>query len=140
MRRCPPPLSVTLPPPSSTISGPRSLRILAVAFMVMVTGFGPQSNVMTPPWATVATTASDVQLPGVPSPMTWVGREVSAARASEGTATRPVWLPAGGAGGGAPVVGGGGGTVVGGAVVVVVVVVRPADEVERTLTGAAVFL
>src|SRR5580698_10171118 len=36
--------------------------------MVMVTGFGPQMNVMTPPRATALTTAADVQPAGVPVP------------------------------------------------------------------------
>jgi hypothetical protein len=41
--------------------------------MVIVTGFGPQLNVMTPPAATAATTAAGVQLAGVPEPITWSG-------------------------------------------------------------------
>src|SRR5215475_9825099 len=118
MRRFPPPLSVTLPPPSSTMSGPVSLRTLAVAASVIVTGPGPQSNVMTPPWATASTTAREVQLAGVPSPITWSGREVSTAVASAGTGAPPAGLPAAGrssaGGGGAAVV-----VVAGGAVVVV---------------------
>ena len=48
----PPPLSVTLLPPSMTIFGPVSLKILAVGVSVMVTGSGPQSKVMMPPLAT----------------------------------------------------------------------------------------
>ena len=43
----------------------------------MVTGSGPQSKVMTPPRATAATTASEVQLAGVPLPITGSGAEVS---------------------------------------------------------------
>ena len=35
----------------------------------MVTGPGPQSKVMMPPWATAATTAAEVQLAGVPVPI-----------------------------------------------------------------------
>ena len=68
----PPPLSVTLPPPSSTT---RWLLVgtVAVAVMVIVTGFWPQLNVMTPPAATAATTAAGVQLAGVPLPITWSG-------------------------------------------------------------------
>src|SRR5262245_10899823 len=94
MRRWPPPLRVTLPPPSSTISGPVSLRILAVAVSVMVIGFGPQSKVMIPPAATAATTAPEVQLAGLPSPMTRSGCDVSTARASAGTPAPPPGLPA----------------------------------------------
>nr|BFE78352.1 hypothetical protein GCM10020093_009530 [Planobispora longispora] len=65
------------------------LRTLAVAVSLMVTGPGPQEKVMTPPAATARTTAREVQLPGVPSPTTRVGREVSTGRASGGTAARP---------------------------------------------------
>src|SRR3954469_23011582 len=93
MRRLPPPLSVTRPPPSSTTSGPWSLRTLAVAFMVMVTGAGPQSKVITPPAATAATTAAAVQPAGVPLPMTRSGLRASTARASTGTAAWPSGLP-----------------------------------------------
>ena len=96
MRRWPPPLSVTLPPPSSTIRGPFALRTFAVAFIVIVIGSGPQLNVMMPPAATAATTASEVQLAALPLPMTRVGFEVSTARASAGTAALPFGLPAGG--------------------------------------------
>jgi len=46
---------------------------LAVAVMVIVTGSGPQANVITPPAATAPTTAWDVQLAAVPSPITWSG-------------------------------------------------------------------
>src|SRR6266508_3236823 len=123
MRRFPPPLSVTLPPPSSTMAGPVSLRTLAVASRVMVTGAGPQSKVTMPPWATASTTALEVQLAAVPSPITWSGCEVSTAWASAGTAAPPSGLPGGGrlSSGGAVVV------VVGGAVVVDdVVAVGPA--------------
>jgi hypothetical protein len=38
--------------------------------MVIVTGDGPQLNVMTPPAATAAATAADVQLAGEPLPIT----------------------------------------------------------------------
>lgn len=65
MRRAPPPLSVTLPPPSRTTSA-LVLRTLAVACITIVTGFGPQLKVITPPLATAATTAPDVQLAAVP--------------------------------------------------------------------------
>lgn len=107
IRRRPPPLSVTLPPPSSTIVGPVAFRIFAVACIVMVTGSGPQENVMTPPAATAATTAAEVQLAGVPFPITRVGAEVSTARASSGTAARPFGLPAAGKAGAVDVVGDG---------------------------------
>src|SRR5690349_18513660 len=98
--RFPAPLSVTLPPPSSTIFGPAALRTLAVAAIVIVTGSGPQENVITPPAATAATTAAEVQLPGVPSPITRVGLLVSSARASAGTAARPSGFPASATAGG----------------------------------------
>src|SRR5262249_37330210 len=96
MRRWPPPLSVTLPPPSSTMRDPLALRTLAVAFIAMTTGWGPRENVMPPRGATAATTASEVQLAGVPLPITRVGCEVSTARASAGTAARPFGFPAAG--------------------------------------------
>ena len=38
--------------------------------MVIVTGAGPHLKVITPPAATAFTTAADVQLAGVPVPMT----------------------------------------------------------------------
>src|SRR5687767_4849379 len=93
MRRLSAPLSVTRPPPSSTTAGPWSLRTLAVAVMVIVTGAGPQSKVITPPAATAATTAAEVQLAGVPLPITRSGSRVSTARASAGTAAPPPRLP-----------------------------------------------
>ncbi|GAB4047172.1 hypothetical protein GCM10028775_05920 [Catellatospora paridis] len=48
---------------------------------------------MTPPAATAATTALDVQLAGVPLPITRVGRDVSTAFASAGTTAWPFGLP-----------------------------------------------
>lgn len=78
MRTAPPPLSVILPPPSSTTSG-RLLNTLAVCVMVIVTGSAPQLKVMTPPCATAFTTAADVQLAGVPLPITVVGDATLAA-------------------------------------------------------------
>src|SRR6476619_3939762 len=106
MRRFPSPLRVTRPPPSSTIFG-FALTTLAVAVMVMVTGAAPHANVMIPPAATAATTASEVQLAGVPSPMTRVGALVSSGPASAGTAAPPSGFPGegNGGGGGAGVVG-----------------------------------
>jgi hypothetical protein len=71
-----------------------ALRTFAVAFIVMVIGSGPHEKVMTPPAATADTTAFDVQLAGVPVPITRVGREVSTARASAGTAAPPFGFPA----------------------------------------------
>jgi hypothetical protein len=67
-----------------------------VASMVMVTGRGPQEKVITPPAATAATTAFDVQLAAVPSPMTRVGWEVSTGRPAGGTYAWPAGLPAAG--------------------------------------------
>src|SRR5215831_3707916 len=137
MRRFPPPDSVTLPPPSMTMSGPVVLRILAVAVSVIVTGAGPQSKAMTPPAATALTTAADVQLAAVPVPTTWSGCELSAARAAAGMPPSlpvPAGTPgvggaggAGGAGGSLCAVGPGaadppGATVVAGAAGTVVVV------------------
>jgi hypothetical protein len=82
----------------------------------MVTGAGPQENVITPPAATAATTACEVQPAGVPSPMIRLGFEVSSALASPGIAAFPAGFPycAGGAGCGAGevVVAGGGAEVV----------------------------
>ena len=69
IRRASWPSSVTRPPPSITTSG-LSLNTFAVAAILIVTGFGPQSKVMTPPLATALTTAAEVQLAGVPLPIT----------------------------------------------------------------------
>jgi hypothetical protein len=69
----------------------------AVALSVIVTGSAPQSKVTTPPLATAATTASEVQLAGVPLPTTVVGRDVSRAWPDAGTAQPPAGLPAAGA-------------------------------------------
>ena len=71
MRRRPAPLSVTVPPPSRTTSR-RVLRTLAVARIRIVTGLGPQENVILPPARTAATTAEEVQLRAVPRPITRV--------------------------------------------------------------------
>lgn len=48
----------------------------AVWSIVIVSGFGPQLNLMIPPAATALTTADDVQLAGVPLPTTWFGTDV----------------------------------------------------------------
>src|SRR5262245_4502982 len=92
IRRLPPPLSVTRPPPSSTT---RCLVLYtrAVAVITIVTGFVPQSNVMIPPAATARTTAADVQLAGLPSPITWSGWLVLTARPAGGTGKCPLGLP-----------------------------------------------
>ena len=95
MRRWPAPLSITLPPPSSTTTG-EVLTTLAVSVMTMVTGSGPQSNVITPPCATASTTACDVHVAGVPAPITTSGCDVSTARASSGNGT-PAGFPGRGA-------------------------------------------
>jgi hypothetical protein len=58
---------------------------LAVLVIVIVTGAGPQENVMIPPAATAATTAADVQLAAVPWPTTLVGCDVSTGCAAAGT-------------------------------------------------------
>jgi hypothetical protein len=92
MRRFPPPLSVTRPPPSRTTCE-LALRTFAVAAIVIVTGAAPQSNVMIPPLATALTTAAEVQLAGVPVPTVRVGWLVSTARAAAGTAACPARLP-----------------------------------------------
>ena len=99
IRRLPPPLSVTRPPPSSTIRSPVRFRIFAVAVIVMVTGAGPQLNVMIPPAATAFTTAAEVQPRGVPSPTTWSGLLVFTALASAGTTACPAGLPGRGSAG-----------------------------------------
>src|SRR3954469_15013347 len=92
IRRLPPPLSVTRPPPSST-TGVVRLCTLAVADMVIVTGAGPQSKVMMPPAATALTTAEEVQPAAVPFPTVRVGWLVSTARAALGIEACPAGLP-----------------------------------------------
>ena len=68
-----PPLSVTLPPPSSTVRR-AAPPTLAVAVITIVTGFGPQSKVMMPPAATALTTAADVPPAGCrPRSRDWGG-------------------------------------------------------------------
>ena len=66
-----------------------ALTIFAVWVIAIVTGAGPQSNVITPPAATAATTAAEVQLAGVPEPTTRSGCEVSTPRESTGAAGPP---------------------------------------------------
>jgi hypothetical protein len=89
MRVVPPPLSVTLLPPSMTSFVPLSLKTFAVEVRTIVTGSGPQSNVMIPPFATAATNASPVQPAGVPVPMTVVGDDTSSACPAGGTGAWP---------------------------------------------------
>jgi hypothetical protein len=72
MRWLCPPLSVTSPPPSKTTTG-LVFMTLAVALILMVTGLGPHENRMIPPARTAARTAAEVQLAGVPRPMTRLG-------------------------------------------------------------------
>src|SRR5579864_728725 len=92
MRRLPPPLSVTRPPPSRTTRC-LVLGTLAVAAIRIVTGLRPQLNLMIPPAATALTTAADVQLAGVPWPITWFGWLVFTARPAGGTGKCPLGLP-----------------------------------------------
>src|SRR5215472_12131032 len=95
IRRAPPPLSATIPAPSRT-TRLLELRTSAVASIVIVTGRGPQENVITPPAATAATTACEVQLAGVPLPMTWSGWLVLTSCPAGGTSAWPAGLPAAG--------------------------------------------
>jgi hypothetical protein len=67
--------------------------MLAVCVIVIVTGSGPQLKVMTPPMATAWTTAAEVQLAAVPSPMTWSGWAVLTAWPAGGTEAWPSGLP-----------------------------------------------
>ena len=60
--------------------------MFAVAAIKMVTGFGPQLKVITPPLATAATKAAEVQLAGVPVPTTVVGLATLAGCAAAGIA------------------------------------------------------
>jgi hypothetical protein len=88
----PPPLRVIRPRPSSTTRR-WVLITLAVAVITMVTGSGPQLKVMMPPAATSRTTADDVQLAGLPLPITWLGWLVLTARPAGGTEKWPWGLP-----------------------------------------------
>src|SRR5215510_14642195 len=96
MRTLPPPLSVTLLPPSITSLVPLSLKTFAVCVRTIVAGSGPQLKVMTPPLATAATNASPVQLAAVPVPTTDVGDDTSSAWPCAGTVAWPFGYPAGG--------------------------------------------
>src|SRR5215468_3940824 len=95
IRRAPPPLSATIPPPSRT-TRLLVLRTSAVASIVIVTGRRPQLKVITPPAATAATTACEVQPAGVPWPITWSGWLVLTGRPAGGTNAWPAGLPAAG--------------------------------------------
>ena len=66
---------------------------LAVVVITMVTGLGPQLKAMMPPAATSRTTAADVQLAGVPFPITWLGCLESTCRPAAGTWKCPLGLP-----------------------------------------------
>src|ERR1017187_7332020 len=96
MRVVPPPLSVTLLPPSITSLVPLLLKTFAVLVRTMVTGSGPQLKVMMPPFATAFTNASPVQVWGSPVPMTVVGDDTSSACPSAGMTAWPSGEPAGG--------------------------------------------
>jgi hypothetical protein len=86
IRRLPRPLSVTSPPPSITTRR-LVLTTFAVCRIPIPIGSGPQSKVITPPFATALTTFRPEQLPGVPLPITWSGWLVSTARPAFGTGT-----------------------------------------------------
>lgn len=104
MRLVPPPDIVIKPPPSIT-SFAVLFRTLRVSVMVIVSGFGPQLKVMTPPAVTAVANAAAVQLAGVPVPMTEFGALMSSSPMPAGTVAVPFGLPGLNAGGG---VGGGG--------------------------------
>src|SRR5690349_16584372 len=92
MRLVWPPESVTLPPPSIT-SLLVLLRTLIVCDSVIVTGFGPQSKVITPPAAAALSTAAEVQLAAVPVPTTRSGTLTSSTPRPDGTLTVPARFP-----------------------------------------------
>src|SRR5690349_18981184 len=87
-----PPDNVTLPPPSR-ISRWVLLSTFRVCINVMVTGFAPQLKVMTPPAATAATTAAEVQLAAVPSPTTRSGALTFSGPAPDGIVAVPDGFP-----------------------------------------------
>ncbi len=92
----PPPLSVTLPPPSMTILGPVSLKTFAVSVERDGHRIGAAVERDDAALGDGATNAAPVQLAAVPSPTTVRGLEMSSSRASAGTAQWPSGLPAGG--------------------------------------------
>lgn len=73
-----------------------SLKTIAVAYMSIVTGSGPQPNVLMPPSATASATAAEVHEAAVPLAMTRSGEDVSTAWASGGIGATPPGFPAGG--------------------------------------------
>ncbi len=117
-----PPDNVTLPPPSMT-SFLVLLRTLSVCESVIVSGSGPQLKVITPPAVTAVTTAAEVQLAGVPVPITRSGALTSSTPHPVGTVAVPFGLP-----GVKP------GAVVG------VVVVKPASVEDAAFPAASVDL
>src|SRR6185369_7111661 len=70
-------------PPSMTVLV--AVGRFMVAVTGIVTGAGPQLNVMTPPRPTAALSAANVQLAAVPVPITAVGRDTSAGCAPAGS-------------------------------------------------------
>ncbi|MGO8877616.1 MAG: hypothetical protein ACLQNG_17870 [Acidimicrobiales bacterium] len=64
-----------------------------MAVIKIVTGFLPQLKVMIPPALTAASTAADVQLAGLPWPITWLGWLVLTALPAGGTGKCPSGLP-----------------------------------------------
>ena len=65
----PPPLRVTSPSPSMTVS-----RAIVISELTStITGRGPQRKTMFPPRATAATNTRSLQLSGVPVPTTLIG-------------------------------------------------------------------
>src|SRR6185295_6949032 len=74
MRDVPPPLSVTVPPPSITVS---CVNVICEVTVIVI-GAAPQSKTMVPPAVAATCNAAAVQLPGVPSPTVAVGAETSA--------------------------------------------------------------
>src|SRR5690606_19549315 len=79
-----------------TTSGLALFTTFAGLSITIVTGSGPQSKTILPPWATASTTASQSQLSGVPSPITTSGLETSLVAAAAGIGESPSGLPAAG--------------------------------------------
>ena len=73
MREVPPPLSVTRPPPSSTVSFVNAI----CAVTVIVTGALPHAKTIVPPPVAACWSAASVQLAAVPSPTVAVGADTS---------------------------------------------------------------
>ncbi len=90
----PPPLRVTLPPPSITISFVVLLNTFAGSVRIIVTGSLPQLNVIIPPLATASVKAFAEQLSFVPPPTICVGFETSFNWPSFGIAHLPSGFPA----------------------------------------------